>query len=590
MSSQTRGGSAVPGAGLLLGGRYRLDRPIGRGGMAQVWAARDEVLDRPVAVKLLSARFHDDPDFQQRFRREAQQAAALNHPNIVAVYDTGEHDGLPFIVMELVQGRSLQQIMAHGGLTEERALEVCAEVCSALAYAHSRGIIHRDIKPGNILIDDNGDVKVTDLGIARAIDAETVTQTAAVLGTAAYLSPEQAQGARLDASSDIYSLGIVLYEMLSGRPPFQGDSAVGVAYQHVQEQPRPPRERNPDVSPAAEAIAMKAVAKNPANRYASAQAMRDDLVRAHAGESVEAPAVLLPDDTAVIDSELAPRRPPPTATQQRRRRTLGYLALGIFTVLAFAGGLWLLASLLSGDATLTRTVPRVIGEPIAIAYGTLEAYGLTPRTAADGVYHDTIPDGHVVDQDPAPGDEVEDGAVVVLTVSRGVQPVTVPNVAGSAEEDAIATIREAGLSVGDRVKEFSDEVPSGRVIGTDPPGGERVPKNSTVTLIVSAGQETEIVPNVVRQTESEARFQLEEREFKPLVVREFDPAVDRGRVIRQNPDGNQPARKGSEVTIVVSEGPQEPPTPSPSPSPTPTPSPSPSPTEAVQLPVDPGGA
>lgn len=575
-----RGGAATHGTKVVLAGRYRLDRLVGRGGMAEVWAARDLVLERDVAVKLLSSRFSDDEQFQQRFRREAQHAASLNHPNIVGVYDTGDHEGLPFIVMELVRGRSLQQMQETGGLTEERALEVCADVCSALGYAHQRGLVHRDVKPGNILVASDGTVKVTDFGIARAVDSQTVTQTAAVLGTAAYLSPEQAQGAPVDARSDIYSLGIVLYELLTKRQPFQGDSAVGVAYQHVQENPIPPRELDPTISPVAEAIAIKALAKNPSNRYATALAMRDDLLRARAGEPVAAPAVLLPDETAVLDSELLSHaRPSATVVQERRRRTVGYVLLAALTVLAFAGFVWLLASLLGGDSKLVRTVPNVERQTFEEAKQALEAHGLR-ASYADDEHSDTVPKGRVLRQDPGPGEQVDDGAVVALTISLGPMSVAVPDVRGRSVEDAIATLRDAGLPVGDQETEFSDELPKGRVIATDPPAGELVTRGTPITLVVSAGEEQEIVPNVTGQLESEARFRLEDRGFRVLVTREFSDIVGRGRVIRQEPAGTSRVPKGSEVTIVVSEGAPAPrPSAAPSPRPTPTLSPTLTPSE-----------
>ncbi|MDQ4129942.1 MAG: Stk1 family PASTA domain-containing Ser/Thr kinase, partial [Actinomycetota bacterium] len=493
-ATSERGGAPTHATQVVLAGRYQLDRLIGRGGMAEVWAAHDQVLEREVAVKLLSSRFSEDAQFQQRFRREAQHAASLNHPNIVAAYDTGDHEGLPFIVMELVRGRSLQQIQETGGLTEERALEVCADVCSALGYAHQRGLVHRDVKPGNILVASDGTVKVTDFGIARAVTSQTVTQTAAVLGTAAYLSPEQAQGAPVDARSDIYSLGIVLYELLAKRQPFQGDTAVGVAYQHVQEAPIPPRQLDPSISPSAEAIAIKALAKNPSNRYETALAMRDDLLRARAGESVSAPAVLLPDETAVLDSELLKRsRPPATPVQERRRRAFGYVLLALMTVLAFAGFVWLLASLLGGDAKLTRTVPNVERQTFEEAKQALEAHGLRASYAADE-HSDVVPKGRVLRQDPGAGEQVDDGAVVALTISLGPMSVSVPDVRGRTVEDAIAALRDAGLPVADQQTQFSDELPKGRVIATRPPAGESVVRGTPITLVVSAGEEREIVP------------------------------------------------------------------------------------------------
>ncbi|MBW3665512.1 MAG: Stk1 family PASTA domain-containing Ser/Thr kinase [Actinobacteria bacterium] len=582
--------SSVPQADVLLAGRYRLERLIGRGGMAEVWGGTDEVLQRDVAVKVLSTRFSDDEQFQRRFRREAQQAAALNHPNLVKVYDTGQHGDLPFIVMELVPGRSLQQVLARGGLTEDRSLEVCADVCAALEYAHQRGVIHRDVKPGNILLDDDGTVKVTDLGIARAIDSHTVTETANVLGTAAYLSPEQAQGVEVDARSDLYSLGVVLYEMLTGRQPFEGDSAVGVAYQHVQEQPVAPRRIDPSISPPAEAIAVKAMAKNPTNRYATAAEMRDDVLRARAGQTVSAPAVLSPDETAMLDAELIGNRPPRTALQHRRRRTVGYAILGLLTVLAFAGGIWLLASSLTGESTVLRTVPNVVNDTPADAQQALSAQGLSARFGP-AEYSSDVDEGRVLAQDPGPGSRLEDGGTVTLTLSRGPRPVVIPNVAGMAEQDAVAALRNAELAIEGREERFDEEVEKGRVIGTDPAIGTSVPVNSSVTLIISAGEETEIVPRVVGLTEAEARFQLEAVDFEVLTYREPSDTVDEGKVIRQEPEGSSRAPKGSEVTIVISDGPQEPssPTPDEDPSASPSPTPSGSETPSPIITFDPDG-
>jgi eukaryotic-like serine/threonine-protein kinase len=566
----------MPQAQVQLGGRYRLERLVGRGGMAEVWAATDEVLEREVAVKVLSSRFRNDDGFQRRFRREAQQSAGLNHPNIVAVYDTGAHDGLPFIVMELVRGRSLDRILDDGGeLTEERALEICADACAALHAAHRRGLIHRDVKPGNILVADDGSVKVTDFGIARAVSAETVTETAAVLGTAAYLSPEQAQGHEVDPRSDVYSMGIVLYEMLVGGPPFTGDTAVGVAYQHVQQTPRPPREHDTRISLAAEAIAMKALSKNPQNRYPSADAMRSDLLSARVGEAVTAPAVLLPAETAVLDRDataaaaaapvVTADRPPPTEDEERRRHTAVYVLLTLLVLAAFAAGIWLLTTLLGGEEALMRTVPDVRGDAPDRAQQELQSRGLEIQLAGRE-YSSDYEAGTVARQDPDPGQQVQDGSTVQVWLSDGPEPAIVPDVRGQLENEAIAALRRAGFVVS-RSVESSDDVPRGHVIRTSPGHGEEADRGSTVQMVVSTGVETEIVPRVTGLSESEARFRLEERGFRPRVVRQVSDE-EAGRVIRQDPAANERARVGAEVVIVVSEGP---PQPSPTPTPTPTP-------------------
>jgi eukaryotic-like serine/threonine-protein kinase len=284
-----------------IAGRYELRGLLGRGGMADVELGYDTQLDRMVAVKILHGRYANDDSFVQRFRREAQAAASLNHPNVVGVYDTGESDGRPFIVMEYVDGRSLKELLATEKVLPERAAEIAGEVALGLHYANQRGLVHRDIKPGNIMLNNEGQVKVTDFGIARAVNAETMTQTAAVFGTAAYVAPEQAQGGRVDGRTDIYALGCVLYEMLTGRQPFQADSAVALAYQHVSANPTPPSQINPEVPPALEAVVLRAMAKNPDDRYADGREMHADLQRAVAGLPVAAPSVIAYEQTQALD-------------------------------------------------------------------------------------------------------------------------------------------------------------------------------------------------------------------------------------------------------------------------------------------------
>ena len=542
----------------ILAGRYRLEDLLGRGGMAEVWSATDEVLHRRVAVKVLLERFGQDSAFVERFHQEAQNAAALNHPNVVRVYDTGEDDGLPFIVMELVEGRSLADVIRAGGLTEDRSLEVVADVCAALGYAHEAGLVHRDVKPGNILLADDGEVKVTDFGIARAIDAETVTQTAAVLGTAAYLSPEQAQGQAVDARSDVYSLGVVLYETLTRSQPFTGDTPVTVAYQHVQEDPIPPRDIDATIAPAVEAIVLRAMAKNPANRYASTLEFRDDVLRARAGQDVAAPAVLRGEDTAMLDADAAVA---PVVAASGRRRALGYVVLGIAALIAALGSFWLVGQMFTGEDARVVDVPDVTNQTEADAKALLRQRGLTGIVSGSD-FSDTIEPGRVMEQSPRQGDQVEANSVVELVTSIGRQQVTVPDVSGMPESEALTVLRENLVPL-NRTTEFSSTVEVGSVVRTNPSAGERVPVGTEVDYVVSAGEETVRVLSVVGQPESDARTTIEGQGFNVLVVREFsrpeaEGGVPNGRVIRQEPEAGTELPKGADVTLVISKGTQDP--------------------------------
>ncbi|MFA9443955.1 Stk1 family PASTA domain-containing Ser/Thr kinase [Egicoccus sp. AB-alg6-2] len=580
--------------GRVLVDRYELRRPLGRGGMAEVWAAHDRTLDREVAIKLLLDRFRDDEAFTNRFHDEARHVARLNHPNLVAVYDTGAEvppdvdpaSGIlqPFIVMELVEGRSLQQAIDAGGLTEDRSLEVVADVCAALQYAHSRGLVHRDVKPGNILLADDGTVKVTDFGIARAVGNENVTRTAAVLGTAAYLAPEQAQGLEVDERSDLYSLGVVLYEALTGRQPFRGDSAVTVAYQHVQEPPRPPRELEPSVSPAAEAITMRALAKNPANRYQDAGAMREDLLNARVGNPVAAPAVLTPNETALL-APTAVARPLPSHEQERRKKGALYGVLAVLVILALIGGAYALAGMFDDD-TRRVAVPDVVDQTLEAAEEILTRQGFVRGEVTEEVSDGEA--GRVLRQSPSADTMAPEGSEVDLVVSVSEELVTVPDVEGRTEEEAFRAWREAGLAVGSGTPQPSDDVEAGRIISTDPEAGAEVPLGSRIDYVVSTGREEVVVRPVTQYSESEAQFRLEEQGFEVNILREFDDVVSEGFVIRQDPPAGTRRPRGDIITIVVSRGPEEiEPEPTEEPEPEPTEEPEPTPTEPSPSPTEP---
>ncbi|MGZ8636834.1 MAG: Stk1 family PASTA domain-containing Ser/Thr kinase [Actinomycetota bacterium] len=510
---------------MILGGRYRVERELGRGGMAKVYLGKDTVLGRTVAVKILAPQFADDPNFVTRFRREAQAAARISNQNLVSVFDTGSDDGVHFIVMEYVEGRTLAQFLTGGGrIMPDRAIDIAMDVCRALSAAHAQGVVHRDIKPGNIMLDDRGDVKVTDFGIARVVTtAETVAQTAAVLGTASYLSPEQAQGQPVDGRTDIYSLGCVLFEMVTGRPPFLGDSPVAVASKQVLEQPTPPSRLNPDVSPDLDAVILRALAKNPENRYASADDLRADLERVRRGMPVEA-TPLLPaaaGATQVIQRE--PSAPtavlPPAAAEPERSRWWIPVLVTLLILAVLGGVLFVLAQNLLNDdeepGSQLVAVPNVVGERFNEARRTLEDEGFVVVTPPLSATQEEFPDaepGTVVEQVPSADEEVEEGAQVTLTVVESPEAVTLPTgLTGQDPESVIALLEalDADLELLTQ-EEPSDEVDEGFVTRTDPPEGSEVEPGSTVTVFVSTGQELVSVPDVRCLAVNAAQNRLEQ--------------------------------------------------------------------------------
>ena len=534
----------------LLGGRYALGPTIGTGGMAEVFLGTDTRLGRTVAVKVLRADLARDPTFQQRFRREAQSAASLSAPCIVSVFDTGEDalDGtaaVPWIVMEHVPGSTLRdQLQEHDRLESRQALEVVADVCAALQVAHDAGIVHRDVKPANIMVTPTGEVKVMDFGIARAVatSSATMTQTAAVIGTAAYLSPEQARGEHVDARSDVYSTGCLLYELLTGRAPFRGDSPVAVAYQHVREDPVPPSQVVPGLGPDVDAVVLKAMAKNPGNRYQSATAMREDLLRAAAGDPVEATPLLERGSPGPAGSarvgEPARRRP---------ARALVRALLVLLLVTGVAAAALLLRDQLPGGAQTVST-PTVIGLSAADARTRITALGLAVGPVTE--VFDERPAGTVVDQSPVGGIVLDEGAAVVLILSKGVETTAVPELVGTSQAEASARLAAAKLAVGE-VVERGGNVARGQVLEVLPPAGTALQAGSAVTLVVSSALVE--VPLVVGRGQQEAERLLQQAGFD-VAVRTQEDAGPAGRVLSQDPV-NTSARRGSTVTVVVSRRP-----------------------------------
>jgi len=559
----------------VLSDRYELREQLGAGGMAEVFLGRDRVLGRTIAVKTLLTQYGGDPHFIERFRLEAQHAAALNHPNIVSVYDTGSDNGTHYIVMEYVEGKTLRDIIREEGpLLPERVAEIGADVCAGLSFAHSHGIVHRDIKPANIMVTPGGSVKVADFGIARAVSGDTVTQTAMVLGTAQYFSPEQAQSAPVDARSDIYSLGVVLYEMLTRQVPFTGSSPVAIAYKHVKEAPVLPSRLNPDVPPALESIVMKAMAKNPDNRYQNAQEMREDLLRALHGRPVQATPVLsdqtgmispLSDETVVLERGRVRAEFQP----ERRRRRTGLILLA-FIILAILGvAAWAIIGLTSGPKFVT--VPDVTGISTAQASSRLSAAGLNP-VLDDPVANSTVKAGNVLSTLPVKGTKIKKGQTVHIIWSSGPNFVQVPSVTGKTEAAARATITQAGLKVGSVTHQNSETVKSGLVISQNPSGGF-LQSGQKVDLVISSGKPQVPVPSVVGLTQQDAEAAIRQANLVPQVVQEDISTCPQtpGSVCRQDPQQGTQVTEGSTVTIFVA---------STEPSPTPSETISPSPTSS----------
>ncbi|MGC3995326.1 MAG: Stk1 family PASTA domain-containing Ser/Thr kinase [Propionicimonas sp.] len=573
----------------LLGGRYQLGPVLGRGGMAEVRRARDLRLGRDVAVKQLRIDLASDPTFQARFRREAQAAAGLNHPNIVAVYDTGEeadpHSGVqvPYIVMELVEGHTLREILRTGRqIVPAKALEFTQGVLDALSYSHKAGIVHRDIKPANVMLTSTGQVKVMDFGIARAVadTSATMTQTAAVIGTAQYLSPEQARGETVDSRSDIYSAGCLLYELLVGRPPFQGDSPVSVAYQHVREAPVPPSHLDPEITPAMDAITLKALAKDPADRYQTAAAMRADIGRLLAGQAVAATvpvvaAVPLAVPASAGDATAVLQPAEHTATRavedEEPRRRWGLMAFLVALVLLAAGiGIYFMVN---ANRVETVAVPNVVNRLTADAEQVLTDAKLQPvEEQVNGADDETV--GRVIAQSVAAETSVPVGTEVTITINVGPSKGTVPQgIIGMDVDDAKKLLEDnsfTNVQTAPSPTESSDDT-ANEVLSVDPGEGTKITLDTAITLYYATGKSK--LPQVIGFTESAARSMLGNAGFSNVTVKYEESTQTAGTVISQSPDALTMVKRTAKITLTIATAP--------SPSATPTDSATPDPTDTA---------
>jgi eukaryotic-like serine/threonine-protein kinase len=539
-----------PASETVVDGRYRILDRIGSGGMADVFSAMDLQLGRKVALKVLYQRFAEDREFVERFRREASSAAGLQHQNVVSVYDRGAWNGTYYIAMEYLEGRSLKAVIeADAPLDPRRAIDLTLQVLRAARFAHRRGIIHRDLKPHNVIVDDEDRLKVTDFGIARA-GASDMTQTGSIMGTAQYLSPEQAQGHAVSAQSDLYSIGIILYELLTGRVPFEGDSAVSIALKQVNERPIPPSAYNAGVTRDLETVVLRALEKDPARRFADADVFIAALEAVRARLPEDAVAIPVTDPPAVAepvpDAYGAYGEEPPPDERRSGWRRWWWVAALVLAVAAIIAAVVLLGGGSSPSPTKV-TVPGVVGTQRSAAEARLQQAGLRSQVVRRS---SSKPVNQVLAQDPKAGTEAADNSVVTLTISRGPAQVTVPSgLAGASETAATAKLEAAGFKV-KTTDASSSSVANGDVISVAPDEGTRLDKGSTVTLTVSSGSPQVSVPDVSGDDADQATSQLQGAGFK-VTRTEQESTRTAGTVLSQSPAGGSQVAKGSTVTLTV---------------------------------------
>jgi serine/threonine-protein kinase len=556
----------------LFDGRYRIQRKLGAGGMADVYLAEDQELGRRVAIKILNGRHANDDQFIERFRREAKNAAALNHPNIVSIYDRGEAEDTYYIAMEFLDGRTLKElVVSRGAAPINVAIEYARQILLALRFAHRHGIVHRDIKPHNVLVDAEGRVKVTDFGIARAGTSQ-MTETGSIVGTAQYLSPEQARGGEVDPRSDLYSLGVVLYELLTGKTPFDGETPVEIAMKHLSNAPKPPSKLRPDVPPELDKVVLRALAKDPNDRYQSADEMEADLERVARGAPVSAATAatqVLPAAAAVAaDSTSAtmiappPRTPtravpPPPVVREEEYAEPGGPERPLWPWLLAAA--FVIAAAIAGFFVWHELSGSKVKEPVALYQGETQAQAIRQIKAAHlvpSVKHgsnDKYKKGIVYNQDPGPGSKVDKGGTVTIFVSTGPPPVDVPDVKGKQWPDAQQKLTDAGLVP---VEVIVPGKTKGQVTATDPPAGKSVPKGTKVRVNVMSGPVQKSVPNVVGQTAAQATTTLRNAGFNPN-PNYVDSDATAGQVVRQTPAPGSSEPEGTSVTIFISNGPPQ---------------------------------